>query len=123
MVCIRCATMNRRHGSGPLTTRRPETGAGSGGVADTTDDPFGLRLKLRSEVEAAALDGNTNLAERGAAKAELLHRDREYTEAQEQSRRAWEDQREVIWRGHADTLRAAERAHDKEHDLWKLLSQ
>jgi hypothetical protein len=93
------------------------------GVADATDDPFGLRQKPRSEVEAAALEGNTNLAERGAAKAELHHRDREYAEAQEQARRAWEDQREVIWRGHADTLRAAERAHDKEHDLWKLLAE
>jgi hypothetical protein len=74
-------------------------------------DPFGMRQKPRHEVEAATLEANGNTAERGAAKAELIQRDREYAEAQEHSRRTYEL-----------NLRAAERAHDKEHELWKVLT-
>jgi hypothetical protein len=85
-------------------------------------DPFGMRQKSRHEVEMAALEGNGNLAERGAAKAELGQRDREYAEAQEQSRRAWEDQREHGWRAYEINRGAAERAHDRENELWKLLT-
>jgi hypothetical protein len=85
-------------------------------------DPFGMRQKPRHEVETAALEGNANVAERGAAKAELIQRDHEYAEAQEQSRRAWEDQRQHSRRAYDVDLRAAERAHDKEAELWKLLT-
>jgi hypothetical protein len=74
-------------------------------------------------VETAALDSNGNLTERGAAKAELIQRDREYAEAQEQSRRAWEDQRDTSWRTYEINRRAAEREHDKESGLWKLLAE
>jgi hypothetical protein len=84
-------------------------------------DPFGLRQKHRHEVETAALDINGNLAERGAAKAELKERDREYAEAQELSRRSWEDRRDALWRTYELDRRDAERAHDEESELWKLL--
>src|SRR3954467_9675164 len=46
-------------------------------------DPFGLQQKHRHEVETAALEGNENLAERGAAKAELLRRDHIYDQENE----------------------------------------
>jgi hypothetical protein len=85
-------------------------------------DPFGMKQKPRHEVETAALEGNGNLAERGAAKAELLGRDREYAEALELLRRKWEDQRDHHWRTYENNRRAAERAHDREDELWRLLA-
>jgi hypothetical protein len=90
-------------------------------MADAAD-PFGLRQKPRHEVETAALEGNGNPAERGAAKSDLIRRDREYAEKQELSRRTWEDQRENSWRVYEGNRRAAERAHDQEDGLWKLLT-
>jgi hypothetical protein len=76
-----------------------------------------MRQKPRHEVEMAALEGNGNLAERGAATADLIRRDRDYAEKQEQSRRAWEDQREHSWRVFEGDRRAAERPHDEENEL------
>jgi hypothetical protein len=63
-------------------------------MADPENDPFGLRDKPRHEVERDALAEHSPFALRGAAQAELLRRDREYAEAQEDGRRRWEAERE-----------------------------
>jgi hypothetical protein len=51
---------------------------------------FGLSQKPRHEVERDALEDSGPFALRGACKAELIRRDREYAEGQEQSRRQFE---------------------------------
>jgi GTP cyclohydrolase III len=59
-------------------------------MPDAEDDPHNLRGKPWHEVETLSLAGNAPFDARGAAQAELTRRDREYTEAQEQSRREFE---------------------------------
>jgi hypothetical protein len=71
---------------------------GGSGMAEEYPDQFGLRDQPRWQVELSAVPGNANFQSQGAARAELVRRDREYAEEQERSRRAYEDQRDATRR-------------------------
>lgn len=59
-------------------------------MAEEYPDPFDMRDQPRWQVELSAVPGNANFQTQGAGRAELVRRDREYAESQEQSRREFE---------------------------------